>query len=76
MSHTVPIDQAAANLAQLVDALAPGDEIVLTRQDQPVAKILPNKPARVQRRPGMWKGKLTIIKEDDDHLKDFAEYMP
>jgi antitoxin (DNA-binding transcriptional repressor) of toxin-antitoxin stability system len=60
----------------LVDALAPGDEIVLTRQDQPVAKILPNKPTRVQRRPGMWKGKLTIIKEDDEHLKDFAEYMP
>jgi hypothetical protein len=26
--------------------------------------------------PGRGKGKLTVISEDDDHLKDFAEYMP
>ena len=26
--------------------------------------------------PGRGKGMLTILSEDDDHLKDFAEYMP
>jgi len=26
--------------------------------------------------PGPLKGMLTIVSEDDDHLKDFAEYMP
>lgn len=26
--------------------------------------------------PGRGKGMLTVISEDDDHLKDFAEYMP
>jgi hypothetical protein len=26
--------------------------------------------------PGRGRGMLTIIADDDDHLKDFAEYMP
>ena len=28
-----------------------------------------------QREPGLWKGKLTILSDDDEHLKDFEEYM-
>lgn len=76
MSHKVPIQQAAGKLVELVESLRPGDEIVLTDQDQPVARILPSKPVRVHRRPGMWKAMLTIVEEDDEHLKDFAEYMP
>ena len=27
------------------------------------------------RRPGSTKGRLSILKEDDDHLDDFKEYM-
>lgn len=27
------------------------------------------------RRPGSAKGRLSILKEDDDHLNDFTEYM-
>ena len=27
------------------------------------------------RRPGSAKGRLSILKEDDDHLKDFTNYM-
>jgi antitoxin (DNA-binding transcriptional repressor) of toxin-antitoxin stability system len=76
MSRTVPIQQAAANLVELVESLAPGDEIVLTNHDQPVAKISSNKPSHSHRRPGACKGMLTIVTEDDEHLKDFAEYMP
>jgi hypothetical protein len=26
--------------------------------------------------PGRGKGMLTIVSEDDEHLKDWAEYMP
>lgn len=34
------------------------------------------KPDRRPRQPGTAKGVLTVISDDDDHLKDFAEYMP
>lgn len=40
--------------------------------------LLPDEtePVTRRRRPGSAKGKLTILSEDDEHLKDFEEYMP
>lgn len=29
----------------------------------------------VRRHPGSAKGRLSILKEDDDHLSDFSDYM-
>jgi len=75
MSHTIPLDQASAQLSGLVRALGPGDEIVLTENDKPIARIVPSS-ARPNRVPGAWKGMLTVVKEDDEHLEDFKEYMP
>ena len=76
MSHTLSIEQAGAHLSELVGMLQPGDEIVLTEHDQPIARILPNKSIRLRRRPGSCKGMLLIRQEDDEHLADFGEYMP
>jgi antitoxin (DNA-binding transcriptional repressor) of toxin-antitoxin stability system len=76
MSHTISIEQAAARLSDLIGKLKPGDEIVLTRQDQPVARILPNHPIRSRRKAGSCKGMLVIQKEDDEHLAHFDDYMP
>jgi antitoxin (DNA-binding transcriptional repressor) of toxin-antitoxin stability system len=75
MSHTIPLDQASAQLSGLVRALGPGDEIVLTDNDKPIARIVPSS-ARSKRVPGAWKGILTIVEDDDEHLEDFKEYMP
>lgn len=76
MSHIVPIEEAAAKLAQLVGRLKPGDEIVLTEHDQPVARIVPSTALRPRRRAGSCKGMLIVRSDDQEHLKDFAEYMP
>jgi antitoxin (DNA-binding transcriptional repressor) of toxin-antitoxin stability system len=76
MSHTVSIEQAAARLADLIGMLKPGDEIVLTEHERPVARIIPSTPTVVQRKAGSCKGMLIIRKEDDEHLDDFKEYMP
>ena len=75
MSHTLSIEQASGQLASLVRALGPNDEIILTDQDKPVARIVPSAPQR-KRVAGAWKGLLTIVSEDDEHLDDFKEYMP
>lgn len=76
MSHTLSVEQAGAHLSELVGMLRPGDEIVLTEHDQPIARILPNKPSRLRRRPGSCKGMLVIREEDNGHLNDFGDYMP
>lgn len=36
---TVKLDDAQSRLGELVDALRPGDEIVITRHDKPVARL-------------------------------------
>ena len=75
MSHTLTIEQASARLGDVVRALGPGDEIVLTENDKPVARILPSAP-RPKRVAGACVGMLTIVSDDDDHLEDFKDYMP
>ena len=73
---TVTIEEAQARLPELIDHLAKGEELVITRNQQPIARLLTAaKPERMPRKAGSAKGMLTVIAEDDDHLKDFAEYM-
>ena len=75
---TVTLAEAQAKLAELVDHLAPGEELVITRDDKPVAKLTPVEPpapAKPRSGFGAGKGMLDIISDDDEHLKDFAEYM-
>ena len=73
---TVTLEEAQARLPDLIDCLAPGAELVITRNEQPIARLLAE--GQVQRNPrraGNCKGMLTIISDDDEHLKDFEEYM-
>lgn len=74
---TVTLQEAQARLAELVRSLAPGEEIVITDNGQPVAKLVGEEP-RVRQRPGpgLCKGMMTIVADDEEHLKDFQEYMP
>jgi antitoxin (DNA-binding transcriptional repressor) of toxin-antitoxin stability system len=73
---TVTIEEAQANLPEIIDKLAPGEELIITRNDQPIAKLVGQRPpARKPRRPGSAKGMLIILAEDDEHLEDFKEYM-
>ncbi len=76
MSTTVTLEEAKVRLAELIEHLSPGDEIIITREQQPVAKLVSSRPARKPRQPGSGKGMLTIISDDDEHLEDFQEYMP
>jgi antitoxin (DNA-binding transcriptional repressor) of toxin-antitoxin stability system len=73
---TVTIEEAQAHLAELIGMLAPGEEVVITRNDQPVAQLIVLPPEQPQPVPGRCKGMLTIVSEDDEHLKDWADYMP
>jgi antitoxin (DNA-binding transcriptional repressor) of toxin-antitoxin stability system len=75
MSLTISLEQASTQLSGLVRALGPNDVIVLTDNDKPVARILPSDTPHT-RVPGVWKGKVSIISEDEEHLEDFREYMP
>lgn len=73
--QTVTIEEAQAHLAEIIAKLPPGEEVVITREGQPIGRILgaarPPRPG-----PGLCKEMLTIVADDEEHLIDFAEYMP
>jgi prevent-host-death family protein len=74
---TVTLAQAQADLAGLIRRLAPGEQLVITENDRPVARLTaePQPPPPKRREPGLLKGMITIVEDDDEHLKDFEEYM-
>lgn len=74
MTQSVEIDIAQTNLIELVEKLGPDDEVVLTKDHEPVARILPSRSGTPQF--GRCKGMLTVVAEDDEHLADFEDYMP
>lgn len=72
----VTLEEAQAKLPELIDHLAAGEELVITRNQQPIARLTAeDKPKRKPRKAGNCKGMLTIVADDDEHLKDFEEYM-
>jgi antitoxin (DNA-binding transcriptional repressor) of toxin-antitoxin stability system len=76
VTKTVELDVAQATLSELIAGLGPNEEVVIVRNDQPVARLVPSLETRQPRKPGNCKGMITLLVEDDEHLKDFEEYMP
>lgn len=74
---TVTIEEAQSRLPVLIAELKPGEEVLIVQHNQPVARLVgEERKARKRRQAGFAKGVLAIIEEDEEHLKDFKEYMP
>jgi antitoxin (DNA-binding transcriptional repressor) of toxin-antitoxin stability system len=77
MSATITLEEAQAHLRELIGKLAPGEELVITDNQRPVARLVGEQHSqRKPRVPGRCKGMITLLVEDDEHLKDFEDYMP
>ncbi len=76
---SVTIQEAQSKLPELIRGLTGGKEVLITDNDLPVAKLVSEQPqakSGLRPPPGLGKGFITIVADDDEHLKDFAEYMP
>jgi len=77
MPATITVEEAQAKLKELIHQLAPGEEVIITENQQPVAKLV-SEPAKPKQRPGpgLCKGMITYIAPDfDAPLEDMKEYM-
>jgi len=76
---TLNLAEAQAQLSELVHRLAPGEEVLLTENNQPVAKIIRGQPVAAGNSrpgPGLCKGLITFMAADfDAPLEDMKEYM-
>lgn len=71
---TITLQQAQAELSSLIHGLGPGDEVVITENNLPVAKIVSSIPPRSQRQLGSMSGTVVHMAADfDAPLEEFRD---
>jgi prevent-host-death family protein len=67
---TVTVHQAKTNLSRLLQKVAEGEEIIIARGTEPVARLIAIGPVAGKRQPGALKGKLLVGPEFFEPLPD------
>jgi antitoxin (DNA-binding transcriptional repressor) of toxin-antitoxin stability system len=73
MSH-IDVKQAGKCLEELIEQASQGEEVVITKDERPFARLSPAEGKR-QRHFGSLKGKIWMSDDFDEPLEDFREYM-
>jgi prevent-host-death family protein len=71
MEKSVNMHEAKTHLSRLVERVEAGEEITLARAGRPVARLVPYRARRKPRRPGLWKGQISIDADFDEPLPEF-----
>ena len=79
MRTTLAVEDIRLTVPELIDSLTPGDEVILTRNQLPVAKLVSEahiSSGRPRPAPGLGKGMITFIAPDfDAPLECMKEYL-
>ena len=74
--QTITVKEAAEKLSDLIDAAMRGEEIVITKGDRSVVKLMPTQPIkRYPAKAGTAKGQVWMSDDFDEPLEEFKEYM-
>jgi antitoxin (DNA-binding transcriptional repressor) of toxin-antitoxin stability system len=79
--QTVTLSDAQARLGDIIGKLHPGEEIILTQDDKPVARLLPFSPSRPPRPLSEFAGRFRPLPEAEQdslklHDRDWCEPLP
>jgi len=73
----VNIAEAKAHFSELVQRASMGEEVVIAKDNRPLAKLVPIRPAKGKRRPGSGKGQILWMSDDFDETPGvFEDYIP
>jgi prevent-host-death family protein len=73
MAKTVNMHEAKTQLSKLVKEAAAGEEIVIAKAGDPVAKLVAYEKPRGRRKPGGWEGRVWMAPDFDELPADIAE---
>lgn len=77
VTRIVNTHEAKSRLSELIREAEEGVEVIVARNGQPVARIVPWRPARPLRTPGAWAGQLAygddLVTTDDEVTSLFDE---
>jgi prevent-host-death family protein len=74
--HTVGLKEAQGRLAELIEEVASGEEVVITGEDGATFKIVPVAPIVPYPKFGSAKGLVKMAEDFDEPLEDFQAYAP
>ncbi len=72
---TVAIEQAQRDLLQLVDDVALGEHVVITKDQVPVAELAPRASPAATAVSGSATGMVKMSEDFDALIEDFLDYM-
>jgi len=75
-THIVNTHEAKSRLSELIREAEAGTDVIVARNGQPVAKIIPWPPTRPTRSGGAWRGRVEygdddIVASDADVVAEF-----
>ena len=68
MTKIVKLYDAKTQLSSLVERAAKGEEIIIAKGDQPMARLMPFAEKAKPRAPGGWEGRLVVAEDFDAPL--------
>lgn len=74
--RTATVEEVQAHLPELLQQVGAGEEVLIVSQGKPVGRLVPPLLPKGVPILGRGQGKLISYTEDEDHLKDFEDYMP
>jgi len=69
-THTVNIDEAQHNLAELIELVKNGEEVVIARRNLPQVKLVVYRQPVSKRVAGLHKGKVHLSDDFNDSLDE------
>ena len=73
---TIDINQALPQISKLIEKAVGGEEIIITKNNQPIVKLISLQP--LPKRPPLFgsdRGLISIRDDFDEPLEDFKDYM-
>ena len=71
----VTIHEAKANLSSLIEEALSGEDVIIMRGKQPLARIVPLQPGEGTRRIGTAWGRVEIAEDSDETPEGFENYL-
>jgi len=71
----IDINEAKIHLDSLLQSALRGEDVVITKNDQPVLKLVRVAQPQKRRQSGSAKGLISMSEDFNQPLEDFREYM-
>ncbi len=77
--YQVSLEEAEHSLSHLIQNVLKGEEILITKNEKPIAKLISALKEKsfpqIRIKPGSAKGLIKIADDFDEPLEDFKDYM-